>query len=156
MKNVWFAVPKNLSRFLGVFESKSITIAILVYKGHLQRGPSYRPQPSGPRGPDMFCHYNFWSIHAIFTSFINVFGTIFIWTNLLIQCQRPVPVFYCFWKYRKKFTEPERAEIFCEFFLGIYVIFGRRNQRKTMPEGPTWAGGAATPLAAPCALVGDP
>ena len=92
--------------------------------------------------------YNFWSIHAIFTSFINVFGTIFIWTNLLIQCQRPVPVFYCFWFYRSKIHGAGTRWNFCEFFWNISDFWAKESTQEDA-RGPHKGRGRGHPLAVP-------
>ena len=36
-----------------------------------------------------------------------------------------------------------------EIFFGIFVIFGKKNQRETMPEGATRQGAPLTLLATP-------
>ena len=43
--------------------------------------------------------YNFWWFHVVILSSLDVLCTFYIFfgTNLLTQCQAPVPVFLCFW-----------------------------------------------------------
>jgi len=41
-------------------------------------------------------------------------------------------------------------------FFGIYMIFGKKNPRETVPEVATRQGARAAPLGAPLTLVGHP
>ena len=77
------------------------------------------------------------------------------WTNLLIQC--PVPVCCMFFVSQKIHIKrsPNGIKTYGDF-LGIYVNFGKWNQRETMPEGATRQGGAPQGAGAPWTLVGTP
>jgi hypothetical protein len=50
---------------------------------------------------------------------------------------------------------PNEIKTYGDFF-GIYVIFGKKNQCETMPEGPTSPRGASSTLGAPGRLVATP
>ena len=81
----------------------------------------------------------FYNFHILLATFYTIFGT-----NILIQCPVPVPVccmFFVSQKIRIKWS-PNRIKTDDDFF-GIYVIFGKKNQRETMPEGATRQGGRA-------------
>ena len=69
------------------------------------------------------------------------------WTNILIQCPVPVPVCCMFLVSQKIHIKrsPNAIKTYGDFF-GIYVIFGKKNQHDTMPEGATRQGGAPLTL----------
>ena len=90
----------------------------------------------------------FYNFHILLATFYTIFGT-----NILIQC--PVSVLVCcmFFVSQKIHIKrsPNVIKTYEDFFR-IYVIFGKNNQCKTMPEGPTShrgapRGGRARPLA---------
>ena len=71
-------------------------------------------------------------------TFYNIFGT-----NILIQCPVPVPVCCIFFVSQKIHIKRSPNEIKSDGdFFGIYVIFGKKNQRETMLKGPTRVKGA--------------
>ena len=72
--------------------------------------------------------YNF---HILLATFYTIFGT-----NILIQCPVLVPVCCMFFVSQKIHIKrsPNGLKTDGDFF-GIYVIFGKKNQRETMPEG---------------------
>ena len=76
--------------------------------------------------------YNF---HILLASFHTIFGT------NLIECPVPVPVCCMFFVSHKIHIKrsPNGIKTNGEFF-GIYVIFGKKDQRKTMLEGATRRG----------------
>ena len=89
--------------------------------------------------------YNF---HIFLAAFYMIY-----WTNLLIQCLVPVPVCCMFFVSQNIHTKrsPNGIKTDGDFF-GIYMIFGKKNPRETVPEVATRQGGApATPRRA---LVG--
>ena len=79
--------------------------------------------------------YNF---HIFLATFYMIY-----WTNILIQCPVPVPVCCMFFVSQKIHIKrsPNGIKTDGDFF-GIYVIFGKKNQRETMPEGATRQGRA--------------
>ena len=85
----------------------------------------------------------FYNFHILLATFYTIFGT-----NILIQCPVPVPVCCIFFVSQNIHTNqsPNAIKTY-EVFFGIYVIFGKKNQRKTMPEGPTSPRGAPLPWA---------
>ena len=87
-----------------------------------------------------------YNVHILLETFYTICGT-----NILIQC--PVPVLVCcmFFVSQKIHIKwsPNGIKTDGDFF-GIYVNFGKWNQRETMPKGPTRLRGA------PWALVATP
>ena len=88
----------------------------------------------------------FYNFHILLATFYTIFGT-----NILIQCPVPVPVSCMFFVSQKIHIKRSPNGIKTNgYFFGIYVIFGKKNQRETMPEGGTRQGarprGAGTPL----------
>ena len=77
--------------------------------------------------------YNF---HILLATFYTIFGT-----NILIQCPVPVPVCCMFFVSQNIHIKrsPNGIKTDRDFF-GTYVIFGKKNQRETMPEGATRQG----------------
>ena len=71
---------------------------------------------------------------------LATFYTIF-WTNILIQCRVPVPVYCMFFVSQKPNIKrsPNGIKTDGDFF-GIFMIFEKKNQRETMPEGPRGRG----------------
>src|SRR3989337_4102539 len=78
----------------------------------------------------------FYNFHILLATFYTIFGT-----NILIQCPVPVPVCCMFFVSQKIHIKrsPNGIKIYEDFF-GIYVIFGKKNQCETMPEGATRTG----------------
>ena len=85
--------------------------------------------------------YNF---HILLATFYTIFGT-----NILIECPVPVPVCCMFLFCRTSISNRVQTEI----FFGIYVIFGKKNQRETMPEGATRQGARPRGSGVPWTLV---
>ena len=90
--------------------------------------------------------YNF---HILLATFYTIFGT-----NILIQCPVPVPVCCMFFVSQKINSKrsPHGIKTDRDFF-GIYVIFGKKNQRETMPEGAMRQGARPRGVGAPLTLV---
>ena len=90
--------------------------------------------------------YNF---HILLATFYTIFGT-----NILIQCPVPVPVCCMFIVSQKIHIKqsPNAIKTYRDFF-GIYVIFGKKNQCETMPEGAPRQGARPRGSGAPWALV---
>ena len=95
----------------------------------------------------MLIFYNFYIRLA---TFYTIFGT-----NILIQCPVLVPVCCMFFVSQLIHIKlsPNGIKIDGDFF-GIYVIFGKNNQRETMPEGATRQGARPREAGAPWTLVG--
>ena len=90
-------------------------------------------------------HANILQLSYTFGNFYTIFGT-----NILIQCPVPLPVCCMFFVSQKIHIKrsPNGIKTDRDFF-GIYVIFGKWNQRETMLEGPTRQGRAADPRGHP-------
>ena len=86
--------------------------------------------------------YNF---HILLATFYTIFGT-----NILIQCPVPIPVCCMFFVLQKIHIKrsPNGIKTNGDFF-GIYVIFGKKNQREMMPAGATRQGGTLGPRGHP-------
>src|SRR3990170_4359070 len=80
----------------------------------------------------------FYNFYILLATFYTIFGT-----NILIQCPVPVPVCCMFFVSQKIHIKrsPNAIKTYRDFF-GIYVNFGKWNQRKTMPEAAARQGGA--------------
>ena len=80
----------------------------------------------------------FYNFYILLATCYTIFGT-----NILIQCLVLVPVCCMFFVSRKIHIKwsPNGIKTYGDFF-GIYVIFWKKNQRDTMPEGATRLGGA--------------
>ena len=92
------------------------------------------------------------NFHTLLATFYTIFGT-----NILIQCPVPVPVccmFFVLQKIHIKWS-PNRIKTDVDFF-GIFMIFGKKNQRETMPEGATRQGARHRGASVPLTLVGTP
>ena len=78
------------------------------------------------------------NFHILLATFYTIFGT-----NILIQCPVPVPVCCMFFVSQKTHIKrsPNGIKTDGDFF-GIFMIFGKKNQRETMPEGATRQGRA--------------
>ena len=78
----------------------------------------------------------FYNFYILLATFYTIFGT-----NILIQCPVPVPVCCMFFASQKIHIKrsPNGIKTDGDFF-GIYVNFGKWNQRDTMPEGATRQG----------------
>ena len=88
----------------------------------------------------------FYNFYILLANFYTIFGT-----NILIQCPVPVPVCCMFFVSQKIHIKQSPNGINTDGdFFGIYVIFGKKNQREKVPDGPTRQGGA------PWTLVGTP
>ena len=85
-------------------------------------------------------------------TFYTIFGT-----NILIQCPVPVPVCCMFFVSQNIHIKrsPNGKKTDGDFF-GIYVIFGKKNQRNTTPEVATRQGAPPRGSGAPWALVATP
>ena len=92
--------------------------------------------------------YNFYILLA---TFYTIFGT-----NILIQCPVLVPVCCMFCFAENTYQTESKWDKTDGDFLGIYVIFGKKNQCKTMPEGATRQGARPRGSGAPWALVATP
>ena len=86
----------------------------------------------------------FYNFHILLATFYTIFGT-----NILIQCPVAVPVCCMFFVSQKIHIKrnPNGIKTDRDFF-GIYVIFAKKNQHETMPEGATRQGGAPLTLVA--------
>ena len=75
----------------------------------------------------------FYNFHILLATFYTIFGS-----NILIQC--PVPVLVCcmFFVSQNIHTKrsPNVIKTYRDFF-GIFMIFGKKNQREAMHGGPT-------------------
>ena len=93
--------------------------------------------------------YNFYILLA---TFYTIFGT-----NILIQCPVPVPVCCMFFVSQKTQIKrsPNGIKMDRDFF-GIFMNFGKKNQRETMPEGATRQGACPRGAGAPLTLVDTP
>ena len=81
------------------------------------------------------------NFHILLATFYTISGT-----NTLIQCLVPVPICCMFYVSQKPNIKRSPNGIKTdEDFFGIYVIFGKKNQRETMPEGDTRQGRALGP-----------
>ena len=90
--------------------------------------------------------YNF---YILLETFYSIFGT-----NILILCPVPVPVCCMFFVSQKIHIKRSPNGIKTDgYFFGIYVIFGKKNQRETLPEGATRQGARPRGSGAPWALV---
>ena len=89
----------------------------------------------------------FFNFHILFATFYIIFGT-----NILIQCPVLVPICCMFFVSQKIHIKrsPNGIKTNRDFF-GIYMIFGKKNPRETMLEGPTGQGAGA-----PLTLVATP
>ena len=78
----------------------------------------------------------FYNFHILLATFYTIFGT-----NILIQCPVPVPVCCMFFVSQNIHIKrsPNGIKTGGDFF-GIYMIFGKKNPRETMLEGPTRQG----------------
>ena len=86
------------------------------------------------------------NFHILLATFYTIFGT-----NILIQCPVPAPVCCMFFVSRKPHIKRSPNGIKrTENIFGIFVIFGKKNQRETVPKGATRQGGV------PLTLVGTP
>ena len=69
-------------------------------------------------------------------TFYTIFGT-----NILIQCLVPIPVSCMFFDLQNIHIKRSANGIKTDGdFFGIFMIFGKKNQRDTMPEGATRQG----------------
>ena len=75
----------------------------------------------------------FYNFYILLATFYTIFGT-----NILIQCPVLVPVSCMFFVSQKIHIKrsPNGIKTYGDIF-GVYVNFGKWNQRETMPEGPT-------------------
>ena len=88
----------------------------------------------------------FYNFHILFATFYTIFGT-----NILIQCRVPVPVCCMFFVSQNIHTKrsPNAIKNLRGFVFGIFMIFWKKNQLETMPEGVTspltaaWGWGSA-------------
>jgi len=102
--------------------------------------------------------YNFLLFHANIIQLSYTSGNFlyyFLGTNILIQCPVPVPICCMFFVSRKIHIKwsPNGIKTDGDFF-GIYVIFGKKNQRETMLEGATRQGALPGPSWPPHKAVG--
>ena len=75
----------------------------------------------------------FYNFHILLATFYTIFGT-----NILIQCPVPVPVCCMFFVSQNIHTKrsPNVIKTYGDFF-GIFMIFGKKNQREAMHGVPT-------------------
>ena len=94
----------------------------------------------------------FYNFYILLATFYTIFGT-----NILIQCPVSVPVCCMFFVSQKIHMKrsPNGIKTDGDFF-GIYVIFGKKNQREMMPEGATRQGARPRGSGAPWTLVATP
>ena len=94
----------------------------------------------------------FYNFHIVLATFCTIFGT-----NILIQCPVSVPVCCMFFVWQKIHIKrsPNGIKTDGDFF-GIYVIFGKKNQCETMPEGTMRQGARPRGSGVPWALVATP
>ena len=94
----------------------------------------------------------FYNFHIFLATFYTIFGT-----NILIQCPVPVPVCCMFVVSEKTHIKlsPNGIKPDGDFF-GILMIFGKKNQHETVPEGGTRQGARPRWPGAPWALVATP
>ena len=87
----------------------------------------------------------FYNFHILLATFYTIFGT-----NILIQCPVPVPVCCMFFVSQNIHIKrsPNGIKTDGDFF-GIYMIFGKKNPRETVPEVATRQGGAPDPRGPP-------
>ena len=85
----------------------------------------------------------FYNFHILLATLYIIFGT-----NILIQCPVSVPVCCMFFVSQKIHIKrsPNGIKTYGDFF-GIYVNFGKWNQRETMPDVTTSQGVRPTPWA---------
>ena len=88
----------------------------------------------------------FFNFHILLATFYTIFGT-----NILISTQCQFLFVACF-RFRRNpiSNRVQTGENRTENYFGIFVIFGRKNQRQTVSEVATRQGGA------PWTLVGHP
>ena len=87
----------------------------------------------------------FYNFHILLATFYTIFGT-----NILIQCPVPVPV-CCMFSISQNIhikRSPNGIKTDGDFF-GIYMIFGKKNPRETVPEVATRQGARLPPGRAP-------
>src|SRR4051812_22379084 len=94
----------------------------------------------------------FYNFYILLETFYTIFGT-----NILIQCPVSAPVCCMFFVSQKIHIKwsPNRVKADGDFFE-IYVIFWKKNQCDTMPEGATRQGGAPQGSGTPWTLVATP
>ena len=87
----------------------------------------------------------FYNFHILLATFYTIFGT-----NILIQCLVSVPVCCMFFVSQNIHIKrsPNRITTNGDFF-GIYMIFGKKNPRETVPEVATRQGRAPDPRGPP-------
>ena len=92
----------------------------------------------------------FYNFHILLATFYTIFGT-----NILIQCPVPVPVCCMFYVSQKPNIKrsPNGIKTDRDFF-GIFMIFGKKYQRETVPEGGTRQGVRPKGAGVPLTLVG--
>ena len=92
----------------------------------------------------------FYNFHILLATFYTIFGT-----NILIKC--PVSVLVCcmFFVLQKIHIKrsPNGIKTDGDFF-GIFVIYRKKNQRETVPEGVTRQGARPGPSWPACKAVG--
>ena len=83
----------------------------------------------------------FYNFYILLATFYIIFGT-----NILIKCPVPVPVYCMFFVSQKTISNGVQTEQkWTEIFFVIFMNFGKKNQRETMPEGATRMGRAQGP-----------
>ena len=87
----------------------------------------------------------FYNFHILLATFYTIFGT-----NILTQCPVPVPVCCMFFVSQNIHIKQSPNGIKTSGgFFGIYMIFGKKNPRETVPEVATRQGARLPPGRAP-------